>query len=48
MVAERTRLLCVNYDRGKGKQAPLLGCWDLFLNRHVLSKQHQIYLTFLT
>jgi hypothetical protein len=47
MAAERSRLLCVNYDLEKGKQDPLLGCWDLFLNRHVLSK-HYIYLKCLT
>jgi hypothetical protein len=23
MAAERTRLLCMNYDRGNGKQAPV-------------------------
>jgi hypothetical protein len=33
MAEARTLLLCVDYGRGKGKQAAVLGFWDLFLNR---------------
>lgn len=35
MAEVRSSLVFMSYDRGKGKRASVLGCWNTFVKGHV-------------